>query len=157
MIVVSDSSVLINLAWLNHLDLLKELYEEVTIPQAVWDEIVVSGRGKPGSQEVQVATWIKTATPKNVNLVKSLQLTIDRGEAESIALAIEVNADLLLMDERLGRSTARYFNLNVVGLIDAKRKGLISAVRPLMDQLRNVVGFHISNQLYQQVLTIIQE
>ena len=113
MIVVSDSSVLINLAWLNHLDLLKELYGEVTIPQAVWDEIVVSGRGKPGSQEVQVATWIKTATPKNVNLVKSLQLTIDRGEAESIALAIEVNADLLLMDERLGQSTARYFNLNI--------------------------------------------
>lgn len=55
MIVVSDTSVLINLAWIKQLDLLPKLYGEVIIPTAVWDEIVVEGAGKPGAQEVQSA------------------------------------------------------------------------------------------------------
>ncbi|MCZ7669538.1 MAG: hypothetical protein M5U34_21355 [Chloroflexi bacterium] len=63
MIVVSDTSVLVNLAWLNRLDILPALYGEVIIPTVVWEEIVVLGVGKVGSQEIAQATWIQRKKP----------------------------------------------------------------------------------------------
>lgn len=161
MIVVSDTSVIINLAWLNQLDLLQTLYHEVTIPPAVWEEIVINGAGKPGSDEVQAATWIRVKKAKNSNLVHSLQQTLDRGEAEAIALAIELDAKLLLMDERLGRETAQSFDLPVIGLIgvliEAKEQNLIPLLQPYLYRLRHVIGFHISTTLYEHVLQLVEE
>lgn len=161
MIVVSDTSVLVNLAWLDRLDILPTLYGEIVIPTAVWEEIVVMGTGKVGAQEIAQAYWIKQESPKNVILVESLRQTLDNEEAQGIALALELNADLLLIDERLGRMTAKYFNLEIIGLlgilIQAKQDGLIDQIKPLIDQLRFEIGFHISTQLYQEVLRLAQE
>lgn len=161
MIVVSDTSVLVNLAWLNQLDILPALYGEVIIPTAVWEEIVVLGAGKVGSQEITQATWIKRKSPQNENLIDSLRQTLDSGEAQGIALALELDADLLLIDERLGRITAKYFDIEIIGLlgmlIQAKQEGLIEQIKPLVNQLRFEIGFHISSQLYQEVLHLAQE
>lgn len=77
MIVVSDTSVLVNLAWLDRLDILPTLYGEIVIPTAVWEEIVVMGTGKVGAQEIAQAYWIKQESPKNVILVESLRQTLD--------------------------------------------------------------------------------
>jgi predicted nucleic acid-binding protein len=81
---------------------------------------------------------------------------IDPGEAEAVALAVGINADWLVMDEGLDRETARHFGLRCVGLIGvpsaAKRRGAVSALHPLLDQLRDVAGFRISSALYEQVL-----
>ncbi|MCA9963612.1 MAG: DUF3368 domain-containing protein [Anaerolineales bacterium] len=161
MIVVSDTSVLVNLAWLNHLDILPTLYGEVTIPTAVWEEIVVSGAGKVGSHEIAQATWVKHQQPTNTSLINSLRQALDIGEAEGIALALELDADLLLIDERLGRMTAKYFDLEIIGLlgilVQAKQEGLVDQIKPLLDQLRFEIGFRISKQLYQEVLRLAQE
>lgn len=161
MIVVSDTSVLVNLAWLNRLDILPALYGEVIIPTVVWEEIVVLGVGKVGSQEIAQATWIQRKSPQNKDLIDSLRQTLDGGEAQGIALALELGADLLLIDERLGRMTAKYFNIEIIGLlgilIQAKQEGLIEKVKPLVDQLRFEIGFRISSQLYQEVLHLAQE
>lgn len=95
MIVVSDTSILVNLAWLNRLGILPALYGEVIVPTAVWEEIVVFGAGKVGAQEIAQATWIRRESPQNVRFISSLRQTLDNGEAQGIALALELGADLL--------------------------------------------------------------
>jgi len=81
---------------------------------------------------------------------------LDAGEAESIALALEIGADLLLMDEHLGREVARHLGVRYTGLIgvliEGKRKGLITSIKPYLDQLRDIAGFRLSEVLYAKVL-----
>ena len=156
MTVVSNASPLINLARIGQLDLLPKVYGEVRIPEAVRREVVEEGAGQPGAQEVDAADWIKTQTITNRPLVQALGQDLDSGEAEAIVLALETEADLLLMDERLGREAARHLGVTVTGLIglfvEAKHRGLISAIKPLLDALRDQAGFHIRQELYDQVL-----
>jgi uncharacterized protein len=73
MSVVSNASPLINLARISQLDLLRELYGELIIPEAVWQEVVVDGTGQPGADEIRAAAWIKTQSASNRQLVRSLQ------------------------------------------------------------------------------------
>jgi predicted nucleic acid-binding protein len=156
MSVVSNASALINLARIGKLNLLRELYGELVIPEAVWHEVVVEGTGQPGADEVQAAAWIKTQAATNSQLVHALQQELDAGEAEAIALALEIGAELLLMDEHLGRESARHLGLHYTGLIgvliETKRKGLIRAVKPHLDALRDIAGFRIRETLYLRVL-----
>jgi predicted nucleic acid-binding protein len=154
--VVSNTSPLINLAWISQVELLRELYDTIHIPEAVWREIVVDGAGQPGAKEVSSAPWINVRPVNNHHLVLALHQELDPGESEAIALAIGDNADLLLMDERLGRQTARYFGLNYTGLIgvlvEAKHKGLITSIQTHLDSLRERAGFRISQTVYLRVL-----
>ncbi len=156
MTVVSDASPLINLARIDKLDLLPRLYGELHLPEAVWQEVVIQGAGQPGAQEIQEACWIKRHAVANRPLVQALEQELDAGEAEAIALALELQAELLLMDERLGREVARHLGLRYIGLIgvllEAKRKGLISALKPHLDTLRDTAGFRVSEALYKRVL-----
>lgn len=155
MIVVSDASPLAALSYIHQVDLLPQLYDRVLAPEAIWQELL-AGRQHPGREMVIQANWIERRTVQNQQLVLSLQKDLDRGEAEAIALALEVNADLLIIDERIGRRTAQHFALNVIGvigvLIDAKHHGLIAEVKPYLDQLRIIAGFRVSEALYQRVL-----
>lgn len=156
MSVVSDASALINLARIGELELLHQLYGELLIPEAVWREVVIEGAGQPGAEEVRTASWIETRGVANKSLVRALQQELGAGEAEAIALAMEMGANLLLMDERLGRETARHLGLHYVGLIGvliaAKRKGLTDAVKSRLDALREMAGFRVSEALYTRVL-----
>lgn len=156
MTIVSNTSPLINLARIGELDLLQRLYGTLVIPDAVWQEVVIDGVGLPGAAQVETGRWIKARTVKNVQLVQALRQELDAGEAEAIALALETNAELLLMDERLGRETAQHLGLSYTGLIgvfvEAKRKGIIDSIKPYLDALRDVAGFHISHALYSRVL-----
>jgi len=156
MSVVSNSSALINMARIGRLDLLRQLYGELLIPQAVWDEVVIEGAGQPGANEVKEASWIKKCSVNDEQLVRALRQELGAGEAEAIVLALEVEAEILLMDERLGRETAHYMGLRRVGLIgaliEAKHRGLIDAIKPLLDVLRTQAGFRVSDDLYTRVL-----
>lgn len=86
---------------------------------------------------------------------------VNVGEAEAIALAIEVNATRLLIDERLGRQAASDLGVRITGvlgiLLVAKHQGLITAVQPVMDDLVAQAGFRISTQLYADVLKAASE
>jgi len=156
MSVVSNASPLINLARIGKLDLLRQLYGELFIPEAVWQEVVTDGVGQPGAAEVKTATWIKVQSVTNTLLVRALRQELDAGEAEAIVLALEMESELLLMDERLGREVARHLGLRYIGLIgvliEAKHKGVLSAVRHHLDELRDVAGFRIRDALYVRVL-----
>jgi predicted nucleic acid-binding protein len=105
-------------------------------------------------------SWFKKQNITNTKLVENLNLELDRGEAEAITLALEINAELLLIDERLGRIVASRLGIEFTGvlgvLLEAKSKGLIAQVKPLLDQLR-ISGFWMREQLYNQVLNLASE
>jgi len=71
--VVSNASPLINLARIGKLGLLRDLYEELTIPEAVWREVVVEGAGQPGADEIESAAWILRKAAGNRELVQALR------------------------------------------------------------------------------------
>lgn len=151
MIVVSDASPLIALGRIGRLDLLQEIFGSLLVPDAVWEEVVVSGMQKLGADAVEVATWISRQSVTDRDLVNLLRHDLGAGEAEAIVLARECNADFLLIDEKLGRSAAKSLGLNVVGLvgvlIEARERGLITDAGSLMDRLHNEAGFWISEEL----------
>lgn len=164
MIIVSDTSPITNLAAIGQLDLLRQLYGSVIIPEAVYNEMVGVNKIVPGAVEVQTLSWIQTQT-----VVNSLQVTeiqennesIHLGEAEAIILSIEMKADLLLMDERRGRIVATNYGINVTGLLgvllQAKKQGLITVIKPLIHQLITQADFRVSPQLYTVVLQASNE
>jgi len=156
MIVVSNTSPVTNLALIGRLDLLEQLYGALMTPDAVWQELVVKGAHLPSAQQIERASWLSVRTVTNRELVLSLRQDLDAGEAEAIALAMEMNADLLLIDERIGRESAQYLGVPYMGLIgvlvQCKQRGLIPQVRPIIDALRLQAGFWISDALYQRVL-----
>lgn len=158
MIVVSDASPLISLAATGYLEILKQLYEQVIIPEAVSQEITGSTPDLPGASEVQTLEWIIAQSVQDHVVVRALQGELDAGEAEAIALAVELQADLLLIDERRARVVATRLGLNVVGvLVEAKHKSLIPHLKPILDELITRAGFRVSPQLYERVLQAVGE
>jgi GxxExxY protein len=150
-IVVANAGPLIALARSGHLELLRLLYGEIHIPPSVRDEVVAAGQECPGAVEVSAANWIHVVKVHDTVAVQLLRDRSGVGESEAIVLAMELNADLLL-DEARGRRVAEGRGLNKTGmvgtLIMAKKRGLISAVRPLLDRLR-ATGFRMNDELYQ--------
>lgn len=90
MIVVSNTSPIINMAVIGHLELLRKLYNKIIIPQAVYHEITVKGLGQVGAQEVEKSKWIEVEEIPDKNLTEALKLELDEGEAEAIALAMGI-------------------------------------------------------------------
>jgi predicted nucleic acid-binding protein len=156
MLVVSNTSPIINLAAIGHLSLLEQLYGKIIIPKAVWEEIR-TGEGQPGEAEVKSLPWFEQRQVSNRDLIREI---LNPGEAEALALAIELRADLLLIDERAGRMEAELRGLRFKGLlgvlIEAKKKGYLKDVKPLLDDLRRK-RFWIGETLYQQVLKTVEE
>lgn len=161
MIVVSNTSPIFYLSTIGQLDLLRQLYNEVVIPTAVFNEITNVGNTDASASIVPTLTWVKTQSATDQAFVNRLRTELDPGEAEAIALAVELNADRLLMDERLGRGAAMRVGLQVTGvlgiLIAAKRNNLIQEVKPLLDALIDRVGFWVEEQLYTEVLQAVGE
>lgn len=161
MIIVSNTSPIINLAAIGQLELLQSLYSTITIPQAVYHEIAVRGYKQAGATEIQTYYWFERDQVQGVALVKRLMQQLDAGEAEAIAPAIEMQADLLLLDERRGRTIAKQLGLAVTGLLGillvAKQRGYLKAVRPILHELMSVAGFWIDEELYKRVLESAEE
>jgi len=154
MIVVSDTSPILSLALIERLDLLRELYGSIVIPQAVRQEIMVTDHS--GVREVAQADWIITRPIEPDVVLKLLQREVDRGEAEAIGLAVQLRAAVLLIDERRARRLAQYLELNIVGLLDvlqaAKQRHFITNVKPILDDLITRARFRLSHKLYQRTL-----
>lgn len=161
MIVVSDTSPINNLAAIDQLHLLQRLYGMVLIPEAVYRELTDSNYPVAGATEVQTFDWIQTRAVSDRTLVEALGDELDIGEAEAIALAIELQADQVLIDERRGRLVASRLNLRCTGilgiLVEAKSQELIAEVKPLLDALINEAGFWIAEPLYKNVLRLVDE
>jgi len=139
LIVVSDTSAVLNLARIGRLELLRLLYQQVLIPSAVSLELSDSRNDLPPAVDLASMPWLIVASATDRNRVQELREELDAGEAEAIVLAIERRADILLVDERRARKTATAAGLAVTGLIGvvarAKRDGLIDLAKPVLDEL----------------------
>ena len=125
MIVVSNTSPIFYLSTIGQLDLLRQLYNEVVIPKAVFNEITNVGNTDASANIVPTLNWVKTQSATDQAFVNRLRTELDPGEAEAIALAVELNANRLLMDERLGRAAAMRVGLQVTGVL-----GILIAAKP---------------------------
>ena len=158
MIVVSDTSPITNLLKIGRINLLRDLFETVIIPEAVFREINAIELQRT---EIQKYSWIRVAKLENHQLFDELIKKVDSGEAEAISLSVELSATLLLIDESDGRLEAERIGLEVTGLIGvlirAKDKGLIEQVAPELIKLVDEAGFWISAGLIRSVLEKIDE
>jgi len=149
--VVSNSSPLIALHYLGQLDLCSALFGTVLIPPAVNQE-TFQMRLRP--------TWIEERLLAQPLSAVVLRGRLGVGEREAIALAMEMNADLILLDDAAARRTAVSLGLCVIGtfgiLLQAKEQQLIPAVKPLIDQLL-AFGFHADEELVSAVLRVAGE
>ena len=161
MIIVSNTSPITNLSAIGKIQLLEQLYGEIIISSAVFQELTQWGDSIPGAKEVKTYDWIIVKPVNNVRLVQSLKNKLDEGESSVIALALELNADWLIIDEQLGRQTATEYNLKITGilgiLIEAKRQKLIPLVKPILDDLINTAKFWVSPSLYNRILSLVGE
>ena len=164
LVVVSDSSPLMNLAGIGRLYLVHEQFGEVIIPPSVWDEIVLNSDTLPGVSDVRKAYdagWISLAKPDNTAVVDLLGLGLHRGEAEAIALAIELRSSLILLDDadaRLAATTLGLRKTGVIGiLIKAKIDGKIESLRHELNALMDRMGFYIDDGLYREALLSVDE
>jgi len=132
--VVSNTTPIISLLKLSKLDILKNLYSEINIPYAVFQE-VEAGRNKDYYTNLSNLNWINILEIQDKQAVKYF-LDLDSGEAEAVVLATEIKADLIILDEKLGRFHAKHADLKVTGtigvLIKAKKEGLINELKPLL-------------------------
>jgi len=157
-IVISDTSPLSGLAMVGNLSLLQALYGQIVIPEAVAGELMRGGQDDLRISQVLTLDWIETKPSTNHRLIGELQTIykLDKGESEAISLALELNADALLIDERLGRREASRLGLPITGMLGvllvAKKQNLVSAICPIVDALISEAGFRISGQLYREVM-----
>ncbi len=155
--IVSNSTPLINFAAISRLDILERLFGTVVIPPAVEYEVLKCSSHYPSMTAIRQEKFIEKQGINNTMLRDALILDLDPGEAEAIALALEQKADLLLLDEIAGRTIAESYQLAFTGsigcLIEAKRAGIIPALRPLLDAMRQEARFWLNPRLYARILT----
>ena len=161
MIVVSNTSPITNLAAIGQFELLRKLYGELYVPDSVVEELHAQGRNWPDTEEVDSAAWVRRHKVSNVHLVQALSAALGAGESEAIALAIELGADLVILDDSDGRRVAAGFNLQIIGvvgvLLEAKAAGTIEKLKPLLGRLKREAGFFVGQKLEQLALRLAGE
>lgn len=153
--VIVNSTPIILLSNINQLELLKQLYETITIPQAVYDEVTA----KPDSACQNLKNhfdWIKVEKIRNPIQKKMYEAKLHDGEVEVMILAQEEpKADLVILDDNSAKKTAKFLELSVTGtlgiLVKAKQLNYIEKVKPLMDALI-ANGFFVTQNVYSMVL-----
>lgn len=155
-LVVADSSPLIVFARSGLLDVLRQVVGEIVVPQTVYEECT-GDMSKPGAQiitEAYHANFVTVHADSRVLALPRNMPMLDKGEIAAISLAIELS-EPVLMDERLGRQAAAAHGLSVIGsagiLLAAKRKGLVSAVHPILLAWQSF-GYFLSPALIETVL-----
>jgi predicted nucleic acid-binding protein len=160
MIVVSNATPLIAMAMADRFDLLREIFGRIFIPPGVYEEVVEEGAERFGATEVRQAAWIQVIEAKDKLAVEVLEDDLGKGESETIVLAREMQADWVLVDERLARRKLELLDVPAIGtlgiLLKAKELGLLPAIRPEVDRLR-ARGFRLARQAYQDVLEMAGE
>ncbi|VVB93240.1 Uncharacterised protein [uncultured archaeon] len=153
--IVSNSSPLIVFSKINRLSLLQEIFGEVYIPKAVFEEVT---RGKKG-EEIVKNDWIKIKEIKDKDFAEYLSKIIGKGEAEAIILAKECRSRLLI-DDAQGRKHAELLNLKFIGCLGlvkmAKKQGLIESAGDVLKEMKNV-SFYIEEGLITALLESVGE
>jgi predicted nucleic acid-binding protein len=161
MIVVADTSVILNLCRVQHEHLLPQLFKRVLIPMEVADEFSRLTKIQKRFFGLVLPSWIEISPEPQTFPQEVVQAQLDIGESAAIALCLNLKADVLLIDEMIGREVAAKLGVRTVGimgiLVDARNQKLISSVKVLLDRMENEAGFWISSDLRLHVLQLAGE
>lgn len=145
---VTNSTCLIGLERIGRLDILPQVFTPITIPPAVQTEVGIS------------TSWLTVKAPENLSTVQTLKTQVDDGEAEAIALALEVKNVIIILDDLSARRIAQQLQLKVMGtvgmLIQAKQKNIIPAIKPILESLAEA-NFRISDAIIDKALELADE
>lgn len=156
--VIVNATPIIALTRINQLELLHQLFEEVIIPYAVYEEVVIKGAKKTGVIDLQNADWIKIEKSTSKMTIEPLLLGLDQGELEVIQLGLLINPDFVIIDEKLGRRIAKIMGLPVKGtlgiLLASFYAGYLSKQETL-DLVQQLVnhGIHLSTYIINLIKT----
>lgn len=157
MLIVADSSALIALAVCDGLDILLRVYDDVRVPQAVFEE--VAKQDKPESATLAIFLSGRVVGVDTTRIVLAAG-GLGKGEIEAMALYKQLSADALLIDDYRAREIAKHNNINCIGalgvLLIAKKNGFISEIHPFILKFRKS-SIHYSEELLQRVLSLAEE
>ena len=151
--VIANSTPLIGLCKIGRLDILKTMYGNITVPQAVFDE--VTKKNDSAKKQISEATWIHIEAVRETKSKRMYKAKLHEGEVEVMILAQEHDGDhLVIIDDGAARKTAEFLGLNVTGtigvLIKSKKEGHIKEVMPLIFELEKH-GIYFSEALKSRV------
>lgn len=161
MIVVADTSVILNLCRIQHEHLLQKLFLRVLIPSLVSSEFQRLAGSEARFSGLSLPAWIDVLPDPHSVPAQILQANLDPGESAAIALCLNEKADALLIDETLGRTVAQNLGLRTIGLlgvlVESHKRQLISSVKTLLDRLEKEAGFWVAPGLRAKVLQSVGE
>lgn len=154
--IVVNSTPLISLSLINQLELLNQLFDEVIIPAAVYQEVVISGATKPGAIELNNASWIQVQSVTTSSSIEPLLLGLERGELEVILLAVSIQPNWVIIDEKLARRVAKAMGLSVKGTIGILMAGFYTGYmskQETLDSLQQLIehGIRLNSQIISWV------
>ncbi len=159
--VVVNTTPLLVFGNIGRLDILRKLYGTIYIANAVYEE-VLEKNDKASATVFSANDWIKVLKIENPKDYAMYSAKLHAGEVETMILAQQksLQADLVILDDLSARKTAKFLGLTVTGsigvLIKAKNQGIISEVKPLLDEIiKN--GFFVSNKIYDDILRLSGE
>lgn len=148
-VVISDTSCLILLSKIEELHLLERLYSEVMVSEEIAEEF---GESLP--------PFIKIQSVKDKQKQILLEMQIDKGESSGIALAMEIEHSVLIIDDYKARKIAERLNIAFTGtlgvIISAKQKGIIATIKPLLEKMKQT-NFRISEALEREAIKLANE
>lgn len=143
-VVISDTSCLIALSRIGQLELLEKLFQRLVTTQTVKDEFGET-----------IPNWIDILEVNNVDKIAELETVLDEGEASAIALALETEKCILIIDEKKGRKISKDLGIEIIGTLKviqmARQKGIIESIRPLVEDLQKA-GFRFSKSILEKLL-----
>ena len=158
--VISNSTPLIALKKIEKLELLYKIYGEIIIPYGVYEEVILESSVKEPHDFIKESGFIKIMKIRNEEAKRLFSTSLHKDEVEIMILAVEVKANLCIIDDLLARRYAKYNNLNITGtigvLLKAKELCIITKIRPIMDELIDS-GVYIDSKLYNKVVEISGE
>ena len=156
--VIVNSTPLIILSKIGELEILKNLYGDIIIPRAVFEE--VTRKNDLAKEKILNSEWIKILEVQDKSDRKIYQAKLHDGEVEVMMLAKEISADLLIIDDNAAKKTAKFLGFKVTGtlgiLIKAKAEKIISEVRPILEKML-AEKFYISDKILNLVLKTARE
>ena len=157
--VICNTSPLFYLHRLGCLGLLQKLYQQIVVPQAVVEELQVGRDQGEDVPDIAELEWIEVRTvsvPQLIGLITDL----GPGEAQVLALALEEQKGLVILDDKLARGVANLQKLHLTGtagvLLRAKREGHVAAISPLLERLKSL-NFRLSEEVKARILKLAGE
>ena len=152
--VIVNSTPLIILCSIGYFDILRSLYQEIVIPDAVYQE--VTAKEDSACMQMKAAgSWVQVKQIQDHMEKKMYRAKLHEGEVEVMILAQELNADLVIIDDDAAKKTAKYLGLTVTGtlgvLLKAKKQGIIQKLHPLLIKMKQN-GFYMDSALENMVL-----